>query len=219
MFRAYLFIIFLLPLHLFSQSNWVTCNSSKMTFDKAHVESLNSLLEQSKTAPPKDLKNIEQEFFCLMPDSFVDMMKLLDLADQVRHEKAAATGKPPSPLYLAHPWVTFYSEIGSVNASQYYNKYIDMCIDGFFGADHLRNGFEIYKRLESHTKEFCDVLMTRTSEEVDSVFRFIFDCAHPENEFNKEIFDNTYPRLLDENPKLAKQFKASLEQLIKEKRH
>lgn len=92
-------------------------------------------------------------------------------------------------------------------------------MDGFYGADDIREGFQIYKRFKTDTKAICNVLAKRNDDAIESVFRFVFDSSHPKNEFNKEIYDTIYPLVNKENKRLGNLLKDSLETLIREKRH
>ncbi|WP_298904183.1 hypothetical protein [uncultured Psychroserpens sp.] len=164
-------------------------------------------------------KNYEREFFCAMPNSFDKMLDLLYLDATLSHDKAKANNEPPPMLYIAHPWVSFFSKNNSVPPQQYYNKYIDMCIDGFYGADYIQNGFQIYKRFETDTEAICEVLAKRKVKDIEDVFYFIFDASHPENELNQEIYKKIHPLISKENKTLALIMTKTLETLIKTKRH
>ncbi|WP_298898940.1 hypothetical protein [uncultured Psychroserpens sp.] len=197
----------------------IDCDNSKLTFDKAHVKLLHTLMDSAKVSKGGDRITLEQQFFCAMPNSFDKMLDLLFLDATIIHNKAKESGDLPPKFYLDHPWMSFLSEINCIESNQYYNKYIDMCIDGSYGADDIRNGFMIYKRFEMDTKAFCKTLSKRNDSDIKSVFWFIFDSSHPKNEFNEELYDKIYPLIYKENKKLAMQMKLTLERLIKEKRH
>ncbi|WP_298894227.1 hypothetical protein [uncultured Psychroserpens sp.] len=197
----------------------IDCDNSKLTFDKAHVKLLHTLMDSAKVSKGGNRITLEQQFFCAMPNSFDKMLDLLFLDSTIIRNKIKESGGPPPKIYLDHPWVSFLSEINCIESNQYYNKYINMCIDGSYGADDIRNGFMIYKRFETDTEAFCKVLAKRNDSEIKSVFRFIFDSSHPENEFNEELYDKIYPLIYKENKKLAMDMKLTLECLIKEKRH
>lgn len=197
----------------------VYCDSSLITLDINHIELLDSLIEKAQNSQGEDNIEFERQFFCAMPNSFEGMFDVLYI-DQIESiKKYQANGKLPTFHYPIHRFIYFFSKLESIEPNQYYNKYINICIDGFYGADDLRNGFQIYERLETDTKTICTVLSQRNEAEIKSVFHFIFDSSHPENELNQEIFDTIYPLVNAENERLGFLFKTSLEDVIKQKRH
>nr|WP_321225537.1 hypothetical protein [uncultured Psychroserpens sp.] len=218
-----LFII--LPLWCGAQSkiiatiNPVYCDSSLITLDIKHIELLDNLIEKAQNAKGKPRIEFERQFFCAMPNSYENMLDVLYVDEDNNRKKYQETGELPPIDNLIHRFVSYYSKLKSIEPNQYYNKYINICVDGYYGADYNRNGFQIYERLETDTKTLCTVLLQRNETEIKSVFRFIFDSSHPENELNQEIFDNIYPLVNAENERLGYLFKTSLEDLIKQKRH
>lgn len=218
-----LFII--LPLWCGAQSkiiatiNPVYCDSSLITLDIKHIELLDNLIEKAQKAKGKARIEFERQFFCAMPNSYESMLDLIYVDEEESWKKYKKTGKHSQNDNLIHRFVTYYSKLQSIEPNQYYNKYINICVNGFYGADYNRNGFQIYERLETDTKTLCTVLLQRNEIEIKSVFRFIFDSSHPKNELNQEIFDNIYPLVNAENKRLGYLFKTSLEDLIKQKRH
>ncbi|MCD2260873.1 hypothetical protein [Psychroserpens luteolus] len=217
--HVYIILALLVSFITSAQITVIDCDNSKLTYDKAHVKLLHTLMDSAKISKGGVKITLEQQFFCVMPNSFDKMLDLLFLDSTIIHNKVKESGGPPPKFHLDHPWVSFLSEINCIESNQYYNKYIDMCIDGFYGADDIRNGFVIYKRFETDTEAFCKALAKRNDSEIKSVFWFIFDSSHPENEFNQELYDKIYPLIYKENKKLALLMKSTLERLIKEKRH
>ena len=212
-------ILCLLPFWCSAQGQTIDCDATTLTFDEAHVELLNTLMKSAKASEGDTKTFYEHKFFCAMPNSFDKMFDVLYLESSISSDKAKANNEPPPKLYMAHPWLGFLSQINSIPSQQYYDKYINMCLDGFYGADYIRNGFEIYKRFETDTKAICDVLSKRKDKDIKDVFYFIFDSSHPENEFNRDIYNKIHPLVLKENKKLANIMKTTLDTLIKTKRH
>ncbi|MDG5492388.1 hypothetical protein [Psychroserpens sp. SPM9] len=221
-----IYILFLLfPLCHYAQSKTNTtihpidCDSSLITLDIKHIELLDNLIAKAQQAKRKEKIELERQFFCAMPNSNDSMLDLIYLDEVENWKKRNKTGKLPATNSLIHRFISYFSKLESIDPNQYYNKYINICVDGFYGADYNRNGFQIYERLENDTKTICAVLLQRNETEIISVFRFIFDSSHPKNEFNQDIFDNIYPLIKAENKRLAYLFKKSLEDLIKQKHH
>ena len=215
----YLYILLLLvPVVCGAQGNRVDCDSSNLTIDEKHIELLHDLINSAKTSKGEEKVEFERQFFCAMPNSFDKMIDLLFLESTMTYNRAKAKGKLPI-IALVHPFVDFFSQLKTIAPDQYYEKYINMCVDGFYGADDIREGFQIYKRFETDTKAICNVLVKRNDKDIKSVFRFIFDSSHPENEVNEDIYDTIYPLVNKENKHLGALLKDSFETLIKEKRH
>ncbi|MEM5564291.1 hypothetical protein WNY78_04220 [Psychroserpens sp. AS72] len=191
------------------------CDSTLITLDTKHIELLDSLIEKAQNSHGKAKIEFEHQFFCAIPNSNDGMLDLL-YVDEVNSRE---TDKLPPIDNGIHRFISFYSKLESIELNQYYNKYINMCVDGFYGADYNKNGFQIYERLETDTKTICAILLQRNETDIKSVFRFIFDSSHPENELNQEIYDNIYPLIYAENEQLGYLFKTCLEDLIKQKRH
>ncbi len=217
--RYFVALMLLVSVVSYTQSHTIECDSTKLTFDKAHVDYLKSLIERAQTAQGEDKARIEQQFFCATPDTFIGMLDLIDLESTLVYNEYKSRGNIPPPIEMIHPFVAFYSKIQSVAPESYYNKYIDFCWDGDYMADHIYAGFQIYERLESDTETFCNILLKRKDHEIKGVFHFIFDTSHPDNEFNRDIYNRLYPLINNHSQKLGRFFKESLENLIKTRRH
>ena len=217
--RPFFIVLLLFPLFCNAQKQTVKCEITVHTIDEKHVELLHKLMKSAKTSKDDEKAKFEQQFFCNMPNSFDKMLDLLYLESTITYNKIKDNGKPPPIIYLVHPFVRFFSKLETIDANQYYDKYINICVDGFYAADEIREGFQIHERIENDTKAICKVLAKRNDKDIKSVFRFIFDSSHPDNEVNREIYNTIYPLVIIEDKRLGDLLKSSFEQLLKDKRH
>jgi len=124
-------------------------------------------------------KHDHQRFFCAFPNSFKEMEQVFGYD----HSLGAA------PLYTdGNELIVFFSELNSIDRETYYNKYIDICINGNWQADNIREAFGFADLIKRDPKNACLYLSKRKDSEVQSIFRFIFDGPHPDNEENKVCY-------------------------------
>jgi len=201
-----------------AQEQIVRCDSTITTYNKEHVALLHRLIKNAKSSKGDEKVKFEKQFFCVMPNSFENMLNLLFLEATITFNTAKANGELP-PLTLVHPFVSFFNGLESIEPDSYYEKYINICVGGFYGADDIREGFQIHKRFESDTKAICKVLVKRNDKDIQSVFRFIFDSSHPDNEYNREIYSTIHPLITKENKRLGELLKLTFEKLKRDKKH
>lgn len=148
----------------------------------------------------------EQKFFCAFPSSFKEMQSLFGFDNE----------NGPAPLYLTDgntyrytnrqimsDVIGFFSELQSIPDYAYYEKYIRINIDGYWEGDNISEAFGFHHRLINNTEAVSLVLTDFSDEEIRSVFRFMFDGPHPNNEYNEEIFESVKPRITEQNERLG----------------
>ena len=134
-------------------------------------------LEKAKESKGAIKKKWEQQFFCAFPNSFEEMKLVFGYDDDLgaaplyNHEKGSGVLK-------------YFSELASIPDAIYYKKYIAINIGGKWEADHIREAFGFADVLESDTQAVAKALSMYTDEEIESVFRFVFDSPHPNNNQN-----------------------------------
>lgn len=153
-----------------------SCNAQiKKDFKSAEerASALREYYEKASSSIGEERAKYEQLFFDAFPSSFQEMQELFSFDE----EKGAA------PLYdypIGSDIITFFSDLKHVEENEYYNKYINICIDGNWEADNIGEGFGIWKKLNNDTKDIVPLLSKRTDKEIISVFYFLYDAPHPE---------------------------------------
>lgn len=147
----------------------------------------------------------EQLFFCVFPSNFEEMEYMFGFYNE--------TGE--GPLYLSpngRNVINCFKQLTSISKHEYYDKYIDICINGFWQADNIRKGFGIGDKLKDEAKAVCSQLSKKTDEEIKSVFHFIFEGPHPNNKSNEKLYEEILLKVVEQDDRLAK----ILEQTYKE---
>jgi len=162
-----------------------------------HAMSIDSIEEEQKEKPTADTDTIllrykeilainnqetQQNFIDAYPNSFKKMQETFGYDDE----------KGPAPYYdhiIGGGMIKLFSELDPIDKGQYYNKLINICINGKWEADNIRGGFGIYKKMIKNPNDIYQSISTRTDAEIESVFKFIFDGPHPNNEENNKIYN------------------------------
>ena len=155
----------------------------------------------------KDKSNYDRLIFNSFPDSFDGMFKLFGFDKEMGG----------APLYKwpdGENVIKYFGGIQSIPKAEYYGKYINICINGYWDADNIKTAFGFHKRLSEDTKSVCQVLSKRTDDEVMSVFRFIFDSPHPKNEENAMIYKDLQAKLKLEDTHMADLLKTAYEKVL-----
>ncbi|MES2620867.1 MAG: hypothetical protein V4615_08440 [Bacteroidota bacterium] len=148
----------------------------------------------------------DEKFFCAFPNSFAGMQNVFGFD--------ARSGL--APLGDNGIVIPYFAQLNSIPKEIYYNKYINICIDGIWQADNIREAFGFAGRLTNDTEAACFSLSKRTNQEIKSVFHFIFDGHHPKNEYNKEIYSSLLPRVIKQNIRLGKLLTESYSEVLSE---
>lgn len=155
----------------------------------------------------KNTPGTDEEFFCAFPNSFQEMLNLFgyDL------DKGAA------PLYSnGAPIINYFANLNTIAKNIYYDKYINICVNGTWDADNIREAFGFADRLKNDTKAAALALSLRSDSEIKSVFKFVFDGPHPENEFNENLFNELMHALTNQDPRLTNLLETAYNQVLTE---
>lgn len=180
---------------------------SDFTFkdENERADTLKKYVELALTV--NDKTYCDRMIFNSFPNSFDGMRKLFGF-DNVTKE---------APLYI---WpigdnvIKYFGSILSIPKDTYYEKCINICVNGYWEADNIRQAFGFHKRLSEDTKSVCEVLSNRTDEEIISVFRFIFDGPHPKNDDNALIYDDLSAKLKVNDSRLSDLLKTAYEKVL-----
>jgi len=161
----------------------------------------------------------EQKFFCAFPKSFKGMQSLFGYDDE---NGAAPLYSIESNTYsytdqhIMSDLIGFFSELKSIPDSTYYEKYVQINIDGHWEADNINEAFGFYYRLINDTEDACETLSKFSDKEIKSVFRFVFDGPHPTNEYNEKLYKNLKPEIDSQNKRLSRLLTESYNELMAE---
>jgi hypothetical protein len=149
----------------------------------------------------------DERFFCAFPNSFKEMQNVFGFDEN----------KGTAPLYdypNGEKMIKYFAKLNSIQKDIYYDKYINICLDGVWEADNIREAFGFAGRLTNDTNAACLALSKRTDKEIKSVFNFIFDGPHPKNEQNEKIYKNLLPILTRQNERIGKLLKESYKKVM-----
>lgn len=172
------------------------CINYDFSFPKERSDSLLAFLKRAKDPDSTNRLKWEQKFFCAFPDSFEGMQAIFGF-DQ---DKGAA------PLYdypNGENVIQYFSALQSIPDSLYYDKYVKINIGGVWEADNIQGAFDFNRRLTENTESACKALSNFSESEIESVFRFIFDGPHPQNEYNQSIYKELKVIIATEDKRLA----------------
>ena len=151
----------------------------------------------------------DEKFFCAFPNSFKEMQNIFGFDDN----------KGVAPLYdypNGKNMIEYFANLNSISKEIYYDKYINICVDGVWQADNIREAFGFADRLKKDTESACSSLSKRTDKEIKSVFHFIFDGPHPKNEHNEKIYTDLLPILTKQDERLGNLLKESYNKVMSE---
>ena len=213
-------ILFLLIHNLCSSQ--IDIDFSELSVTESRVDSINLYFEKLLKNDGKK-KELEKVFFELLPNSHSEMSDAMyiDAVKKVqeREKNKYKEGYVPKIL-IPNSWVKYLSKMDYYDKDAYYDKYFNICIGGEYGADYLRVGFEIYERFLSDTKIACEKLERLTDKQIESVFYFIFDETHPEqNEENISLYKEMFLKIKSENIKLSELLEKTYKRIITEQKN
>lgn len=160
------------------------------------ADSLTKFFHQANAVKQKERRLYDKKFFCAFPNSFNEM-KILFGFDRIDGE-GLLYGYP-----LGEKIIMYFGNLSSIPKAVYYEKFINICVDGNWEADNIREAFGFHHRLINDTEAVCHSLEKRTDQEIKSVFRFIFDGPHPKNDSNREIYENLLSKMTNQNSRLS----------------
>ncbi len=150
----------------------------------------------------KNKKNLV--FMRAFPVSFEEMNQIFGY----NNEKGALYGRGEIIKYFAN--LTIPEE------QEYYDKFINICINGKWDADNIRNAFGIHHRILNDTERICEILDKRSDKELQTVFRFIFDGPHPKNKRNEWMKNDLINSIPNKYHRIKRLISDSYETLINE---
>lgn len=181
------------------------------------ADSILVFMEKAKNSSSANRIIWEQKFFCAFPNSFKGMQAVFGYDDE---NGAAPLYSNESNTYsytdqhIMSDVIGYFSELKSIPDSTYYEKYIRINIDGYWEADNINEAFGFYYRLIDHTESASKILAKFSDQEIRSVFHFIFDGPHPNNEYNEKIYKNLKSKIEGQSERLSKLLTESYKELI-----
>ena len=185
--------------------------TANMTFDCSEFKFKNVKQQADTLMKYFDKKQLvsDKKFFCAFPNSFKEMQDIFGFEDN----------KGAAPLYdypSGENMIKYFANLNTISKEIYYDKYINICVDGVWKADNIREAFGFADRLTNDTKAACSSLSKRTDNEIKSVFHFIFDGPHPNNDLNKETYNRLLPKVTKQNERLGKLLTDSYRKVMSE---
>lgn len=174
------------------------CTSTDFKSIEAQADSISKFYNLAKNLKPENRIEINKKLFCAFPESFANMQAMFGF--NKNNETSAA------PLYdipFDNNMITYFRDLNSIPKDIYYEKYINICVNGNWQGDNIRAAFGLDKRLVNDTKAICSSLALRTDDEITSVFCFIFDGPHPKNERNEKIYQAIFSKVKGINENLS----------------
>jgi hypothetical protein len=187
----------------------VNCTDFDFNSVEQRADSILTFMEKAQDSSSVDRIIWEQKFFCSFPSTFKEMQDVFGYDD----ENGAA------PLYdypKGENVIQYFSQLQSISDSAYYDKYVRINIDGIWEADNIREAFNFGNRLSIDTDNACKVLSKFSDKEIKSVFRFIFDGPHPDNEMNEGIYKDLKQKIDSQNARLSQLLTESYNELLAE---
>ena len=194
----------------------IFCSDYKFESFEAQADALNLFMEKALKAKPEERSKWERKFFCAFPNSYASMDALFGF-----NNKAGLLYHSETPKHIQYfgnmsAHIDFFSHLTSIQPEEYYQKYVDICINGYWQADNIRVAFGFGLHLLNHPKPSCKALSNKSDEDIKSVFRFIFDGPHPNHDTNRKFFEKLLPVVKKENERLSKLLEASYKKLMNE---
>lgn len=172
-----------------------TCADLDFHSTQEQADSLVAWMERATQSDSTNRQTWEQQFFCAFPSSFQGMQALFG------YDKK---GAPPLYDYTqGADVIQYFSQLHSIPDSIYYDRYIQINIDGQWEADHIREAFAFHRRLLEDTHNVCEALARFSDRDIQSVFHFIFDGPHPKNGHNEEIYQKLKLNIDKENKQIS----------------
>jgi len=163
------------------------------------LETLTQYYEEALNCTGKQRAKYERRFFKAFPSTFAEMKALYGFQQDEILQRACS----------------FFFILEHIDKTSYYNKCIDLCIERPWNLDFGLSGKMIYI-LVHDTKKMISLLAKRRDKEIKSVFRFLFDGPHPNNEFNEANYNKLYVTIKTINSRIAQLIKEVYEQILSE---
>ncbi len=156
------------------------------------------------------------KFFCAFPNSFREMEELFGF---VNDEPAPLYYSPEERLFeferVYSNEIAFFITLNkSIAPKIYYDKYISININGNWQADNIGDAFQFHDEILKNPNSVIPVLLNYSDAEIKSVFTFIYDGPHPDNEYNDHIYHSLVKVLDSKSDRLSILMKESFEELM-----
>ena len=189
-----------LPTNQLTPNVTLDCSIFKFNNVKQQADTLMKYVNKKQLAA-------DEKFFCAFPNSFKGMQNIFGFDDN----------KGAAPLYdSGENMIEYFANLNTISKEIYYDKYISICLDGIWEADNIREAFGLADKLTNDTEAACSSLSKRTDKEIKSVFHFIFDGPHPNNDDNKETYNRLSPKITKQNERLCKLLTESYNKVMTE---
>jgi hypothetical protein len=196
--------LLLLLLWAFGWTAFCQCPEFENVEDQATY--LTKLRKEYQTASETRKRSIESEFFCAFPNSFADMERLFGF------DMKTGVAAPLYEFPVGMETILFFSTLKSIDPSEYYDKYVDINIGGYWQADNIGGAFALGKRFRDDPAQFCKQLAKRTDDELLSVFRFMYDGPHPDKA--KEAFAEFHSKLSSKDKRLGELLQTAYDKVL-----
>ncbi|MBR9833470.1 hypothetical protein GYB57_15090 [bacterium] len=192
------------------------CNNFNFESFEVQADSINLFMEKAVKSNSEEKSKWERKFFCAFPNSYASMDSLFGF-----NEKAGPLYYSETPEQLQFfgnlsSHIDFFSRLNSIPSDEYYVKYVNICIDGYWQADNIRVAFGFGLHLLNNPEPSCEALSKKSDKEIKSVFRFIFDSIHPDHDTNRKFYEKLLPIVKAENERLSNLLTSSYKKLMSE---
>lgn len=185
------------------QSTSSVSTLQKDTSQMNKVEKLKWLHDRTVELDGKERIVFENLFLGEFPNSFREYRQL--------YGYDMDTGA--APLYSNMNHVMLFASLKNVDKRTYYNKYLNISVDGVWEADNMQD-FGVYRYMITDPETMLSVMGTRNDEQILSIMRFVFDGPHPDN--YQEQIDTLISIIRPYNERVADLTIKSYQQLISE---
>lgn len=191
-----------------SESKWRFDSSSyQFNDEKERADTLKKYVALALTVSDKTY--CDRVIFYSFPSSFEGMLKLFGF-DKV------TKGAPLYTWPIGQNVIKYFGSIQSIPKDVYYEKYINICVGGYWEADNIQQAFGFHNRLSDDAKSVCPVLLKRSDKEILSVFRFIFDGPHPKNEDNVLKYNSLLEKLKECDARLSELLSIAYQDVLRQ---
>lgn len=203
------------PFESVAQLKTMDCKEYNYMSEQQRADSLQTYMLRSINSDNSNESGIS--FFCSFPNSFEEMQKLFGFSNGTAAPLYSSTGKYIQKNRIYSDEIGFFTDLSNLIPHEiYYEKYIKMNINGRWDADNISEAFMIHNEIIDNTQLIAPVMMSFKDEEIESVFRFIFDGPHPKNEYNEKKFQAMTIKLKDDYNRLNILMKEAYDELISE---
>uniref|UniRef100_UPI0040472F67 hypothetical protein n=1 Tax=Roseivirga sp. TaxID=1964215 RepID=UPI0040472F67 len=183
----------------------VTCDAFIFDSNKEQADSLKTYYLQLKNST-ENRKLLEQLYFCSFPKTFNQMENIFGYND--------STGA--APLYVSGlDYIKLFNSLQFIPKTQYYKRYINININGYWQADNIQGAFGIESKFVNDNKFMCQTLDSYSENDIKSVFRFMFDGPHPKNKSNETLYKKLKTNIDSTNQKISLLLTEAYEEVIK----